>query len=311
MTDNSQPTPPEFYTCKRVKVIVNPAASLDNDFLQTMNKEFREAEIEWDFAITKKEGDGTRLAKQAADEGFDVVAAYGGDGTVGEVASGLSGTAAHLAIFPGGTANVLSVELGIPNPITESIKLVCGSGVPKRMDMGIANNRAFVLRTNFGIAAEMIKNADRETKNRLGSLAYALSLLRELPQTPPVPYHLTLDGKEIELEGVFVMVANSGSLGAVGMSAGREISVFDGLLDVILIPTVIGMAKLATTALGLTELEQHWQVKEVVVAPQPPQSIEMDGEIIEPGPVRAYIVPEAVSVLIPEATYTRSLTSEV
>ncbi len=98
---------------KRVRVIINPAAGQDEPVLGILNSVFHPAGVEWDVAITLKAGDAKRFAQQAVEEGIEVVAVYGGDGTVAEVASGLIGSEVPLAIFPGGTANVMSVELGI------------------------------------------------------------------------------------------------------------------------------------------------------------------------------------------------------
>ena len=74
----------------------------------------RPRDIEWEISLTQKSGDAERFARQAAENGADIVAAYGGDGTVMEVARGIMGLDTPLAIFPGGTANLMAVELGIP-----------------------------------------------------------------------------------------------------------------------------------------------------------------------------------------------------
>ena len=90
---------------KRVQVIINPTAGQDQAILGILNQVFHDAGFAWDVSITNKAGDARRFARAAALAGIDVVAAYGGDGTVMEVASGLIGSTVPLAIFPGGTAN--------------------------------------------------------------------------------------------------------------------------------------------------------------------------------------------------------------
>src|SRR5690554_2424284 len=102
---------------RSIHIITNPAAGQDRPFLNVFNKTFQEAGIDWELLITKKPGDAARFAQDAVKAGVDVVAAYGGDGTVGEVAGALHGTNQPLAILPGGTANVMSVELGIPGDL--------------------------------------------------------------------------------------------------------------------------------------------------------------------------------------------------
>ena len=94
---------------KRVQVIINPTAGQDQAILGTLNRVFHDADITWDVSITNKAGDARRFARAAVEAGVDIVAAYGGDGTVMEVATGLIGSTVPLAIFPGGTANVMSL----------------------------------------------------------------------------------------------------------------------------------------------------------------------------------------------------------
>ena len=99
---------------KKLQVIINPAAGIGRPILQALNSGLKNTEIEWDVSITHKPGDAERLAKQAVEDGADIVGVHGGDGSVMEVASALRGTSTALAIFSGGTATVMSVELGIP-----------------------------------------------------------------------------------------------------------------------------------------------------------------------------------------------------
>ena len=84
---------------KRIQVIINPAAGQPQPVLHTLNQDFREAGVTWDVSITQEAGDGTRLARQALDQGADVVVACGGDGTVMEVANGLVGSDVPLGIL--------------------------------------------------------------------------------------------------------------------------------------------------------------------------------------------------------------------
>src|SRR4051794_19444696 len=109
-----------------VFVIINPASGQDRPILGILNRVFHAAGINWEVGLTKQSGDALRMAREAVIAGADVVAVYGGDGTVMEVATGLSGSDVPLAIFPGGTANVMAVELGIPGALEEAVALVCG-----------------------------------------------------------------------------------------------------------------------------------------------------------------------------------------
>lgn len=299
---------------KRIYVIINPASGQDRPVLGVMNRAFQTAEIDWDVRLTKKAGDAQQFAQEAIAAGVDAVAVYGGDGTVMEVAGALAGTNVPLAIFPGGTANVMSVELGIPGDLSEAVALVCGQAREIRtLDMGRVRGQLFMLRLGIGFFAETTKGAEREAKNRMGALAYTLAAFQALPKTQMSRYHLTLDGKEVEVEGVACFIANSGNLGIPGLSLSKAISVSDGLLDVIVLRAIdVGtMISVAANAVGLTENLPHWQAREITLEADPPQSIECDGEVIDPTPVSVSVVPQSLRVIVPNPATVDEVKDEI
>jgi YegS/Rv2252/BmrU family lipid kinase len=203
-------------------VIINPSAGQDQPILGKLNRVFRPAKVDWDVFITQKAGDGRRLAEQAVAAGVDVVAACGGDGTISVVANGLFGSDIPLAILPSGTANVLSIELGIPNDLEEAAALICSQSSLRTVDLGQINQSCFVQRAGVGLEAQIIVKTDRDSKLRLGWLAYALSALHALNEPPLERYLLTLDGQQVEA---------AAALGAVlrGMNDGLTHALLGGL----------------------------------------------------------------------------------
>lgn len=289
---------------KTVQVIINPASGQDQPMLAVMNRAFRAASIDWDVKLTKEAGDAARYARDAAAAGVDVVAVYGGDGTVMEAASALSGSNVPLAIFPGGSANVMSIELGIPSNLDEALALVCGEARQIRViDMGrVGAEQMFLLRLGIGFFAETTKGADREIKNRVGALAYGISALQALPKAQKSRYTITLDNDEtVEEEGMAAFIANSSSLGIPGVTLARTVSVTDGLLDVIVLRGIdVGnILNAAANAVGLVENLPHWQAKTITLTADPIQSIECDGEIIHDTPVTVSVIPGAARVIVP------------
>lgn len=300
---------PDALSFKRVHVIVNPAAGQDKPILGAMNKAFRDAAIDWDISLTKQEGDGYRFAQNALTQNVDVIAVYGGDGTVAEVANALSGTEMPLAILPGGTANVMSVELGIPGDLVAALALICGdSGTIRTVDMGRVRDQLFLLRLGIGYWAEITKNAPREAKNQIGNLAYILSAVQQLGKTQNALYRLNLDGQEVEEEGIACMIANSGNIGLPGLKLSQSIDVGDGLLDVIIIRAVdVGMLlSLTANAIGMVDNLPHWQAREIELVSDPPQAIECDGEIMEDTPVTVTVVPQSLKVIVPKTAVQQS-----
>ena len=100
---------------RKVHVIINPASGRPKPILHILNSVFNKAEVDWDISLTKARGDAERFTKQAVAEGVDIVAAYGGDGTVIEVAC-MAGPCGWRSCR-GGSANLMSVELGIPKDL--------------------------------------------------------------------------------------------------------------------------------------------------------------------------------------------------
>lgn len=291
---------------QRIRVIINPAAGQDKSVLGVLNSVFHPAEVEWDVAITLKAGDAQRFAQQALEDKVDVVAVYGGDGTVAEVASGLIGSDMPLAIFPGGTANVMSVELGISSDLAEACALACSDErAVVTVDMGQVGDRYFILRVGIGLEAEMVEGADRTLKDKVGALAYALSGLKAINDTPISQYRLTLDGETIESEGVCCLICNSSNLGQQGISLAENASVRDGKLDVF----VLRQADLSSLLSAVREVIQgddakshtlqHWQVREVKVEAEPFQEVQADGEVLGQTPLEARVIPGAVKIIVP------------
>jgi diacylglycerol kinase family enzyme len=229
-----------------------------------------------------------------------------------EVASGLAGTRIPMAILPGGTANVMALELKIPNDLVAACALAVNpDALVRAVDIGQVEGRqgkhSFLLRASTGLEAAMVEGADRDQKDRLGVFAYALSGLQALADPTAARYHLILDGKQVEAEGLACVVANSGAMGASGVLAAYiapEIDVSDGLLDVLVITRVDlpGLLSLVTSMVAGSENStalQRWKAREVEIVADPPQSVQVDGEILEQTPIRVRVNARAVRVIVP------------
>ena len=305
---------------KRIQVIINPAAGQNTPVLATLNAAFRPLNIDWDVSVTKKAGDAREQAQLAVAQGVDVVAAYGGDGTVTEVASGLLGSDVPLAILPGGTGNVTSIELGIPTDLSAACMLAAGhNSQVSTMDCGEVNGQIFLLRLSVGLEAEMVETATREAKTRYGVFAYLWSALQNLRQPEISEFQLTLDGKAVLTEGVTCIIANSGNLGLSGIKLLPTVAIDDGLLDVIVLQqaNLTALFEVMGNVLGLRETPlldtsprnrhiefsqslQVWQAKAISLITTPARAIQADGEIIGQGTIQCRVLPRALKVLTPE-----------
>ena len=107
----------------------------DEPTLNTINDVFHQHDIDWGVSVTHKFGDATEFARQAATEGFDIVAGYGGDGTQHVIANGIIGTEAIMGVLPGGTGNGFANELGTPNKLRPALELLCTDHKPRHVDV--------------------------------------------------------------------------------------------------------------------------------------------------------------------------------
>lgn len=285
---------------KRLEVIINPGAGQDRPILGTLNRIYRDTEIQWDVSITHRAGDGYKLARRAVTDGADIVAACGGDGTVKEVAAGLRGTGIPMAIFPGGTANVMAAELGIPTDLALAAGLLLDATQQQRtLDLGKVGRQYFLLRLGIGLEARWMMRSERETKEQFGRFAYVLSGLQTLVEgSAPTRFRITVDDDTFECEGVTCAITNSGNLGLPGLSAHQSISVSDGMLDVLVVHRLDVTALLAPGSLeNLVTIRQGKHIS--VETPDNPQPVIADGDPLGDTPVSASVEPGALHVIVP------------
>lgn len=298
-------------------VVVNPAPSRRIPLLAILNQTFREAGIHWDISITHGTGDGSTLAKDAVAKGFEVVAVYGGDGTVMEVAAGLVGTEVPLLILGGGTGNLVASELRLPNDLEKACDLICGNTYrTKHIDIGMMGEMPFLLRIGCGIEVGVVQEATRELKDQFGKWAYVFAAIKRLQDIPEADYELVMNGEEtVKASGVACVVANAGTVGIGKLTLAPSVDVNDGRLDVFLLrkANIEGIVQLARKMMGLdrhrnaepdhidldaSKLITHWRVKTVDIKTDPIIDIQVDGDVAAQTPQLITAVPNALRVVV-------------
>jgi len=162
---------------RRMLIIVNPYATTVSDRLKNLVVYALRGRYEVDAIDTNARGHATELSREAAREGYDVVVAFGGDGTVNEAANGLVGSNTPLCCLPGGRANVYCRMLGIPTDVvdaTEHLLLMADDWQPQRADVGSVNERAFLFSAGVGLDASVVERVDAHPhlKARFGEWYY-------------------------------------------------------------------------------------------------------------------------------------------
>ena len=141
---------------KRMLIIVNPYATTVSDRLKNLVVYALQGRYEVEAVSTEAQNHATEIGREAVDGGYDLVVAFGGDGTLNEVANGLAGTDVPVSILPGGSTNVVARTLGIPNDVVDATEHLLGLAdrfEPRKIDLGIANGRRFVFSCGSGLDA--------------------------------------------------------------------------------------------------------------------------------------------------------------
>ncbi|HEX3615475.1 MAG TPA: diacylglycerol kinase family protein [Solirubrobacteraceae bacterium] len=163
---------------KRLLMIVNPYATTVSGRLKNLVVSALRGTYTVDTVDTERRDHATEICREAAQEGYDAIVAFGGDGTVNEAANGLAGTGTPLTCLPGGRANVYCRMLGIPADVVDATEHLLGlaSGWPTRqVDLGIVGGRYFLFSAGVGLDASVVQRVDSrpQLKARLGEYYYA------------------------------------------------------------------------------------------------------------------------------------------
>ena len=163
---------------KRMLVIVNPYATTVSDRLRNLVVYALQGRYEVTAIDTEARDHATALTREAANEGYDVVVAFGGDGTVNEAANGLRGSSTPLTCLPGGSTNVYARMLGIPNDIvdaTEHLLRIADDWQPREVHMAVVNERRFLFSSGLGLDASVVARVDAHPhlKARFGPYYFA------------------------------------------------------------------------------------------------------------------------------------------
>jgi YegS/Rv2252/BmrU family lipid kinase len=209
-------------------VILNPAARSDK--ASRLRERIAALSGGASMRLTSEAGDARHIAAEAVREGFEVVIAAGGDGTLNEVVNGIGGSPVRLGILPVGTMNVFATELGIPQGNLERAWSIIEQGKVVEVDLPKANDTHFIQLAGVGLDAEVVRKTTADSKRALGPLSYLLTLV-QVAAHKPSRVMLEAEGGRIS-EGSFALIGN-GRLYGGPFPVFQRASLFDGLLDVL------------------------------------------------------------------------------
>ncbi|MDA3797933.1 MAG: diacylglycerol kinase family lipid kinase [Kiritimatiellae bacterium] len=292
----------------KVLVISNPATEeADRQLLHdTLNRQFTAAHIEYELYQTCKEDSLADIVRKRLPEGFGLVVAAGGDGTVSSVGDGLEGTGIPLGIIPSGTGNLIARELEIPMSLEEAIALIAGKHCERKIDGMRIGKRIFFLNAGVGLNAEVIGGTDRNSKKRFGRIAYVGSTIIKMLLSKPQHLIIEVDGKAEPYHAVDVAIINCRMIGKQLYPGNPDIRIDDGHLGV----GILSFKKIWNCSWYAIGVVVGWITppitdfinveKTVDIRSSVPMQVQADGDIIGTTPVHIDVLPGVLTVLVPE-----------
>jgi diacylglycerol kinase (ATP) len=283
-------------------LIYNPTAGQGNlsSRLPLVQSMLGDAGVALELVATERAGHAGELAREAVSAGLGIVAVCGGDGTINETAIALAGSNTALAILPGGTANVLARELGVPRSLPSAARVLI-EGARTAISVGRAGERRFLMMAGFGFDAQVLAGFSPLLKRHLGRVAYAARCAEELAKFRPPQLRVIADGRSIE--GTMVVAANIRLYGGDFVLA-PEADPTDDLLDVVVFS---GSTRMDYTRylLGMIARRLH-QFPDVAVLRARKVRVEgddvrgqIDGDAVLTTPVALFVEPRALKVIVP------------
>jgi diacylglycerol kinase (ATP) len=295
----------------QAKLIANPGAGKPDESakqLELATHYLQGHGIEVNVALAKPKEEATPLARQAVKDGYGMVIAMGGDGTLEAVLRGMVGSKTPMGIIPTGTQNNIAKSLGIPTALEEACDLIASRNI-RKLDVGrvkVKNGRKlfFFELTAVGLVAALYPKANKLADGKLSKLKdVALTLIHQEPE-PEV--FLTLDDEsKIKVKTMLVVVSNAPMFGANFLVA-PDASVRDGFLDVSVYPEfsktelLAYYAKVRDEGYSANEKVQRYRASKVEIKTNPKMDVMADGVMLGSGKVDIKSKPGAVWIITPE-----------
>jgi YegS/Rv2252/BmrU family lipid kinase len=297
---------------KRAIIIYNPMSGRPGRRAanaRAMTRLLEARGLQADAFATNGPEDASRLASHAVADQVDIIVSYGGDGTLNEVIQGMAMSQTSLAVWPGGTANVVARDIGMMTSI-ERLADIIAAGKTKRVALGLArseeaetpHSRYFLMMAGIGIDASIARGVNHRLKRATGELAYWWCGIKHLLFWRAEPFSIEVDGKHYE--SAFALVGNGkGYGGGMMMTPGAKLE--EPWFEVFILPPqrnnvsylrALAACRKGTPKAGGATLIRGKHIK-ANSADEP--WVEVDGEVIGPLPMTLDIVPDALSIIVP------------
>ncbi len=271
---------------KKVLVLINPNSGKKNSkesVLDALNV-FSANNYQMEIYLSQKPMDVTRYIEENG-ERFDVVAVFGGDGTLNEATNGLMKLKHKpvISYFPTGTMNDFGTNFGLTNDMKQCANIACVGHI-ESFDVGKINSRYFNYVAGFGAFCNVSYETKQELKKQIGNMAYIIKALHEIPNLHPYHVKMNLDGKVFEKDLMFGLIINGNRVAGFEMVEQADNTFKDGLFEIILVEHTPNLLELYNYPLGVLHPElnmkyvERYQVKSIIIESQEKLAWTLDGE---------------------------------
>ncbi len=305
----------------QVKLIANPGAGKASDAaknIKLVTGYLKKNGLKVDVAFAKPKEEATPIAKRAVKDGYKIVIAMGGDGTIEAVMRGLVGSKVHLGIIPAGTENNIAKSLGLPEDLSEVCDLIA-SDTMQKLDVGQLKDSKgkkfmFFELATVGLSAAIYPSANKLASGKLAKVKETAMTFLKQETTQTV--NLTLnDESKIEVETMLVLASNTPIFGKKFLVA-PQASLQDGLLDISVYP---GFSKAELLGYYAAVMDggysgdgkvQHYQAQKIKVKSSPKLDVMADGVALGKGTVTIKVRPGAIRIISSPLSTTVGLPQE-
>ena len=292
-----------MFTGRRIRVILNPTSGAERgqQLADRITKAIRlSGPAELELLQTKGSADAMTWAFEAAEEGFDLVIAAGGDGSVTGVAHGIlkSRNRPAVGIIPLGTGNGLARVLGLPIEPLAAVKALATGKLVALDTLDVPSHDATsLLFLGAGLDAEINRDADSDNKARLGFLAYVNATFANLRGRRNHSVRLVVDGEERQVQAHTISVFNATRLQLFGTKVGPDAHPHDGYAELSIMSSpgllaVVGQVLRIVSGPG--SKPELVKIRELEIEAEPPMLVHIDGDVVGETPVKLKLVPAAL-----------------
>lgn len=304
----------ELLRPKRILFIVNPKAgtNLQKHIRESVEKHLNHRKFEYGFRFTERAEHAKELALEAVAEGYEIVVAVGGDGSINEVASALIGTDTVLGIIPAGSGNGLAMHLGYGRDIDEAVKKINTAEV-RLIDVGLMNGQPFINLAGIGfdgLVSNMMKGS-----NWRGFLPYFFKSVEAGLKYTPRECRIEFDDKVLTKKCFIISIAN-GPMWGYNFQIAPDARLDDGFFEVVIMkeaPRWQYFAAVPSTLNGKiydSEFVEHFTTSRVKISASGKNYVHLDGEgLVLEGDLEFEIKPKALKILAPKQNVEKGLES--